>query len=76
MLRRAPHVGWYVVLTLMICILLAAGSAIYGLHARQVVQQAREVMDTLAAKQCILVSPGADVRVFPPRADTLKRARP
>ena len=59
-----------------LAILLAAQSAFDDARARRIIREARAVMDSLAAKQCILVSPGADVRVFPPRADTLKRARP
>lgn len=66
--RRAPHAGWYVVLTLAVVILLAAGSAIYGRYAHSVVWQARAVLDSLAVLQCVPVKPGSDVRVFPPRA--------
>jgi hypothetical protein len=73
-LQRAPHAGWYVVLTLAVCVLLAAGSALYGLHARQLVRQVSGVLDSLAVLQCVPVKPGSEVRVFPPRRDTLPRA--
>lgn len=73
---RPPVFGWLIVLGWTLAILLAFRSSLDSAKARRVIAEVRAVMDTLAAKQCIVVSPGSDVRVFPPRADTLKRARP
>ena len=64
---RPPHIGWLIVLGWALAILLAAGSALYGLHAKALADRATNVLDSLAILQCVPVKPGSAVRVFPPR---------
>jgi hypothetical protein len=42
-----------IVLGWAMCILLAAGSAIYGMKARTMYQNASAVLDSLASIQCV-----------------------
>ena len=72
---RPPTLGWLLVVYGLVCTLLASGSAIYGLRVHARYQQVSAVLDSLASQQCVLVKPGSEVRVFPPRRDTLARVR-
>ena len=73
--RHAPHAGWYVLLTLTLCILAVAHAAFEHRRAVRLSWTAKTVLDSLGALECVLVKPGSDVRLFPPR-DTLRRAVP
>jgi hypothetical protein len=66
---RAPHVGWYVVLTLALCILLAAGSAIYGLYAKRTVDRATAALEDLTRGRWVRLDSGdVVIRKKPARA--------
>ena len=61
---RAPHAGWYVLLTMAICILLAAASGLYVGYAKRTADRATAALDSIAQGRWEKFEPG-DVVIAP-----------
>jgi hypothetical protein len=57
-LRRPPHAGWFVVLTLALCILAVNWAATTERRALRLAHEARRVLDSLAAGRWVQLAPG------------------
>jgi len=71
---RPAAFGWFLLVYGALCILATAWNVFE--HGRNVrfARQVSAVVDSLAVLQCVPVKAGSDVRIFPPRRDTLPRA--
>lgn len=55
---RAPHAGWYVVLTLALCILAVCWAAFAGRRAMAQTDRANRTLDSLARFRCVPLDSG------------------
>lgn len=55
---RAPHAGWYVVLTMALCILAIAWAGWYGRHAIHLAERAEVMVDSLGRGRCVQLDSG------------------
>jgi len=57
-LARAPHAGWYVVLTLALCILAVSWAGFAGRRALAQTGRANRALDSLAKFRCVPLDSG------------------
>ena len=55
---RAPHAGWYVILTMALCILAIAWAGWYGRHAIHLAHRAAFVIDSLTRGRWVQLDSG------------------